>query len=91
MEYSGHHVHIATAHDILTVHGKILVGEKLVNVVNCELFAKIFFANIHRYAKNIFGVCTCSLFTKFFLANSFYPYGLPKFSPAKFFPCSYGN
>ena len=26
-----------------------LVGEKLANLANCELFAKIFLANIHRY------------------------------------------
>ena len=28
-----------------------------------------------------------SLFSKFFLANSFYLYGLPKFSLTKYFPC----
>ena len=30
------------------VHGKILVGEKLVNLVNLEPFAKIFLANIRK-------------------------------------------
>ena len=30
----------------------------------------------------------CSLFDKFFLVNSFYLYGLPKFSPTKYFPCT---
>ena len=39
---------------------------------NCELFAKNFLANIHRYTKNVFGMCTdCSLLAKFFLTNSF--------------------
>ena len=32
----------------VTIHNKILVGEKLVNMVNRELFAKLFFANIQR-------------------------------------------
>ena len=34
-----------------------------------------------------------SLFTKVFLANRFYLYGSPKYSPAKYFPCtvSYSN
>ena len=31
---------------------------------------------------NVFGICTdWGLFTKFFLTNTFYLYGLPKFSP----------
>ena len=35
--------------------------------------------------KNVFGICTnCSLFAKFFLTNSFYLYGLPKFSPTNY-------
>ena len=42
----------------------------------------------YRYTVNVFSICLdYSLFAKFFLANSFYLYGLPKFSPAKFFPC----
>ena len=72
-----------------TVHGKILVGEKLTNLGNREPFAKIFLTNIHRYAENVYGICTdCRLFAKFFLTNSFYLYGSPKFSPAKYFPCT---
>ena len=39
-----------------TVHRKILVGEKLGNLVNCELFAKIYLTNIHRYTKNVFSI-----------------------------------
>ena len=51
---------------------------KLTNLVNYELYDKVFLANIHRYTKNVFGICTdCSLFAKFFLTNSFYLYGLP--------------
>ena len=66
--------------------------EKLANSANCELLAKIFFTNIHRYTENVFDIilCTdCSLFTKFFLANSFffYLYGSPKSSPTKIYPC----
>ena len=57
-------------------------GEKL---ANRELFTKIFFANLHRYTKNLFTLCTdYSLFTKFF---AFTLYCLPKFSPAKCFLC----
>ena len=41
----------------LTVHGKILVGEKLANLVNHELFTKIFHLNIHRYTKKCIGIC----------------------------------
>ena len=54
----------------------------MANLVNRELFAKIFLANIQ---KNIFGICSdFSLFAKFFLADSFHLYTSPKFSPAKF-------
>ena len=71
-----------------TVHGKFLAGEKLVNLANCELFTKIFLANVHRYTENVFGIYTnCSLSAKFFLTNSFYLYSLPKVSPTKCFPC----
>ena len=55
----------------------------MANLANHEPFAKLFPTNIHRYTKNVFGVCTdCSLFAKFFHANSFYLYSLPKFSSA---------
>ena len=71
---------------LVIVHRKILMGEKLANLVNCDLFAKIFLTNIHRCTENVFGICTdCSLFPKFFLANNFYLYGLPKFPYQTFF------
>ena len=61
--------------------GKYLAGEKLVNLTNREVFAKIFLANIHRYTENVFGKCTdVSLF-----ANNFHLYDSPKFSLAKYF------
>ena len=63
--------------------------KKLAKLTNCELFAKIFLANIHRYTENVFGMCTdCSLFAKFSLANTFYLYDLPEFYPVKIFPCT---
>ena len=34
-----------------------MAGEKLANLVNRELFAKIFLPNIHRYTKNVFSIC----------------------------------
>ena len=39
--------------------GKFWWG-KTSNLVNCELYAKIFCANIniHRYTENVFGICT---------------------------------
>ena len=37
----------------VTVHGKILVGEKLANLANRKPSAKIFLANIHRYTENV--------------------------------------
>ena len=41
------------------------------NLANCELFAKIFLASIHRYTKTVFGIWTdCSLFAKFFLTKA---------------------
>ena len=59
-----------------TIHGKILAGEKL---VNCELFTKIFLANIH---KNVFGICTdCRLFLKFSLPIAFTCIGRQNFHP----------
>ena len=73
---------------VYIVHRKILAGEKLANLVNCELFAK-FSSPVFRYTENVFGICTdCSLFVKFFLTNNFYLYGLSKFSPTKIFPCT---
>ena len=67
------------------VHRKKLAGEKLANhAYDHEPFTKIFLTNIHKYTKNVFGICTdFRLFTKFFLANSFYLYGLPNFSHAQ--------
>ena len=57
---------------------------------NREPFAKIFLANIHRYMKNVYGICTdCCLFTKFFLANSYLlPAWFAKIFPTKYFPCT---
>ena len=50
-----------------------------------RIICQNFLANIHKYIKNIFGICTdCNLFTKFFLANSSYLYGLPKFSHVQY-------
>ena len=40
-----------------------MVGEKLANLENHELFAKIFLVIIHRYTENVFGIFThCNLF-----------------------------
>ena len=39
-----------------TVHGKILVGEKLATLANRELFTKPIPTNIHRYTENVFGI-----------------------------------
>ena len=48
---------------VITVDGKILAGEKLMNLANCKLFTKIFLVIIHRYIENAFGIYTdCSLF-----------------------------
>ena len=61
------------------------------NLANCELFIIIFLTNIHRYTKNVYGICTGgSLFTKLFLTNSFYLYiyGFSKNFPAKIFLCT---
>ena len=45
---------------------------KFTNFSPTKIFPCMVFANIHRYTKNVFGVCTdCSLFTKIFLTNSF--------------------
>ena len=47
----------------ITEHRKYLAVEKMANLANRELFAKIFLGNIHTYTENIFGICTdCSLF-----------------------------
>ena len=73
-----------------TVHGKNLVGEKLANLVNRELFAKISSPILTDTPKmHVFGICTdYSFFAKFFLANIFYLHGSPKLSPAKYFSCT---
>ena len=65
-----------------TAHGKILAGEKLVNLENHVLFAKIFLAIIHRYTE---AYALTNLFTNFFVANTSYLYGSPKFSRVWYF------
>ena len=67
-----------------TVHGKIL-AEKMANLANRELFAKIILTNIQRYTENVFGgIYTDFVWFANFLADSFYLYGLPKISQAMF-------
>ena len=39
---------------VSTIHGKILVREKLVNLANYELFTKIFLTSIHRYTEKMY-------------------------------------
>ena len=69
----------------ITIHGKILEGKQL---ANCELFAKIFLTNITDTPKTYLAYgLTVACSPNFFLANSFYLYGSPKFSPAKYFLC----
>ena len=60
------------------IHREILAGEKLANLVNHELFARIFLAIWHTNYSYVY---------QHFLTNSFYPYGTPKFSPTKYFLC----
>ena len=55
---------------------KVLLG------ANRELLTKIFLANIQKTYMAYALFCQIN----FFLANSFYLYGLPKFSPIKIFP-----
>ena len=63
----------------------VVAAAELSYLANCELLIKIFLTNIHRYTENVFGIYTdCSLFAKFFLTNSFYLYGLPKFSHVQY-------
>ena len=72
-------VHIATKLATYYRTQEYLVWEKM---VNHQVFAKIFLANIHRYTEIVFGICSyelTSLFAKFFLAISFYFYGSPEF------------
>ena len=54
---------ILCATNLVTVHGKILVGEKLANY---EYFTKIFLATVHRYTENVFGICTDLLIRQIF-------------------------
>ena len=72
-----------------TVHGKILVREKnwwIRRIVShSPKFSSSIFSDTR---KTVYGIFTdCCLFAKCFLTNSFYLHGLPKFSPAKYFPC----
>ena len=68
-----------------TAHRKIVAAEKLANIENPALFAKIFIAIILRYTENVFSICThCNLFANFFLANTSYLYGSPKFSHVQY-------
>ena len=61
--------------------------EKLANLANSELFAKINFPR--QYTETVYGICIdCTLFAKFFLANSFCLYSSSKFYPTKYFPCT---
>ena len=63
-----------------TVHGKILKGEKLVNLTKREVFTKISSPMFMNTPKLHLTYALTSLFAKFIFANSFYLYGSPKFS-----------
>ena len=55
-----------------SLHRKILVQAKLVNLLNCELFAKILLTSIDRYMENVYAIYTdCCLFVKFSLPIAF--------------------
>ena len=88
--------HHKTRTNVLLSTGKVATpymgkfwGGKLANLVNREVFVKIFLTNIHRYTENVFGICTdCSLFTNFFSPIAFTCMVHQNFSPAKYFPCT---
>ena len=78
-----------TIHILYT--GKFWHWKKLAILVNHELIAKIFIANIHRYTKNVFGICTyctyssnCSLPTAF---NCMVCRNLPMYTELKIVVC----
>ena len=58
-----------------------MAGEILVNLVNHDIFAKIFLANIQSDAPKIYLAYVLSVaYSPNFLTNSLYLYGWPKFS-----------
>ena len=64
--------------------------KNLMNLTNCELFAKIVFPCIHRYTGKLFGICTN---VKLICQNFLYQQLLlnvwfAKSSAAKIFPCT---
>ena len=74
---------------IITIHRKILVWKNWQIWQIVSYTPKIF---LPVFTNTPFGICTdCSLLAKVFLTNSFYLYGSPKFSFAKYFPCTLAN
>ena len=70
----------------VTVHGKILVGEKVANLVNHQLFAKTFLDNIHRYTENVVAYALTVAYSPYFSSPIAFTcmlcqkFSLPKFS-----------
>ena len=56
--------------------------EKLANLVNCKLFAKIFLTNIHRYTRMYLACALTVAYSQSF--PCLHQYGFSKFSPPKF-------
>ena len=71
------------------VHRKYLVWEKIGTLWAIRQNFPCHCSQIRTLKCIDFGIYTnCSLFAIFFLANSFDMHGSPKFSPAKYFPCT---
>ena len=67
---------------------EILAVEKLVNLMNSELFAKIFLANINSDTMKMYLTYILTLaYLPNFSSPIFYMYGSPKAFPVKIFPC----
>ena len=71
-----------------TVHEKILVGDNLANLENCELFAKFFLINIHRYTINVFGILLTVVHPPNFPSPIVFTVWFAKISHTKYFPCT---
>ena len=73
-----------------TIHRKILIGEKLVNMANHELFAKIFLTNIHRYTAYLAYALTVDYLPNFSLPIAFtcmvrHNFPLPNISHVRYY------
>ena len=73
---------------VRTIHGKTLAGKKLLNLVNHELFTKIFLTNIHRHTEMYLAYALAVAYLPNFSSPIAFTCMVDQIFPTKYFPCT---